>query len=53
MSKATPPTTPPTIAPIAMTLVNVWTGLEESVPAAAVADDVFEDAARVLPLVLE
>jgi len=52
-SKATPPSTPPTIAPIATTLENVWIGLEESVPAAEAPDDVVEDAAKVLPLVLE
>jgi len=34
-------------------LVNVCTGLEESVPAATVPDVVVEDAPTVLPLVLE
>ena len=52
-SKAIPPSTPPTIAPIATTLENVWTGLEESVPAAAAPDDVVENVPTVLPLVLE
>jgi len=34
-------------------LVNVWTGLEESVPAVAAPDDVVDNADTVLPLVLE
>ena len=33
--------------------MNVWTGLEESVPAAAAPDDVVEDGPTILPVVLE